>query len=165
MRGVSEERDSRVDGLSGPRAEPRPSLVVVKSATCPGGKETHLLAEFSRYLGYLSSPAPLPDQSLKAGLPYPSCSSEQSLSERCNLHMTTGSKWLSTGASGRESEDWLDALMVQGRGLGLLGPGVCEKWPWSSGSQLVCTSGYLQILHPLKQWPAQVSVITPASLS
>lgn len=29
----------------------------------------------------------------------------------------------------------------------------------------MCTSGYLHILHPLKQWPAQVSIITPASLS
>lgn len=71
--------------------------------------------------------------------------------------MTTGSKWLSTGAKGRESQDWLDALMAQGRGPGL--------WEWSPGARLVCTSGYLQMLHPLKQWPAQVSVITPASLS
>lgn len=42
--------------------------------------------------------------------------------------------------------------------------GTYEKWEWSSEAQLVCTTGYLHIPHPLKQQPAPVSAITPASL-
>lgn len=44
-------------------AESRPSLVVVKPATRLGGREVHLLAQFSGYLGCQSSTPPLCDQS------------------------------------------------------------------------------------------------------
>lgn len=79
----------------------------------------------------------------------------------CRWQQEANGSPLEPGAG--KAKDQLGALMVQGRGLGLLGPETCEKWEWSSGPQMVCMTSYLQIPHPL--WSAPVSAITPASLS
>lgn len=166
MTRAFENRESRANGLSGLRAEPRPSSLVVKSATHQGGKEVHLLAQFSWYLGCHSPTAPLCDQNppgLLGQIPPAALSRASVRGVICRWQQEANGSLLEPRAG--RAEGRLDALMVQGRGLGLLGPGTCEKWEWSSGAQLVCTTIYLQIPHPLKQQPAPVCAVTPASLS